>query len=486
MWPAEPAARGAYQSLGRVQPYEGGDLEQPGELARAALNRSYNGELILTYGNEAGTAWIANLVFSLRAAGIEHFLVIVMSAAHCRALMQPPWRISCAWSSWDFGGCKRKMEMRRLWYSRHHYMSRVIGELKLNVAVLDGDIAVRRDFYPELKGPPLAGHNLIYTLDHRCAPRARTAAAVAATPLPPPARCAPISWRLPPPRSASCGNLNVGFAYCQDCAPKGRAQWALDEGLRREGYFCGGQRSEFGEGARATRAIATLVHAVAAGGVSHVCACHGCRRRRLLERFGRVGRQQRAAPVDGVDDGTRPEAVRRARPERDTAPDARAGPARADLEAERGVRTTACRYSDVVGGSCCGAPQYRLMFPGTFKVKDQYAFMRQWGQHAGCMVMREAEANALQTWWHELLQGGGAPETVAIATGRLASGWHGTGAGELAGWSGHWVRTPPALAHFVGGTPAGGKVEIMQGLNWWTYNQREPNPQPPGPARPAC
>ena len=65
--------------------------------------------------------------------------------------------------------------------------------------------------------------------------------------------------------------------------------------------------------------------------------------------------------------------------------------------------------------------------------------MRQWGQHAGCMVMREAEANALQTWWHELLQGGGAAETVAIATGRLASGWHGTGAGELAGWSGHWV-----------------------------------------------
>ena len=38
-----------------------------------------NGELILTYGNEVGTAWIANLVFSLRASGIDHSLVIVMS-----------------------------------------------------------------------------------------------------------------------------------------------------------------------------------------------------------------------------------------------------------------------------------------------------------------------------------------------------------------------------------------------------------------------
>ena len=58
----------------------------------------------------------------------------VMDDQHCAELMKPPWRISCAWSSWDFGkapnsgsGCKNKFELRRLWYSRHHYMSRVIG-----------------------------------------------------------------------------------------------------------------------------------------------------------------------------------------------------------------------------------------------------------------------------------------------------------------------------------------------------------------------
>ena len=93
MWPpvapVAPVAPGdpdgAYRSLGRLKHYRGGDLEQPGELRKAVEARSYNGELILTYGNEVGTAWIANLVFSLRASGIEHYLVIVMSDAHCKA-----------------------------------------------------------------------------------------------------------------------------------------------------------------------------------------------------------------------------------------------------------------------------------------------------------------------------------------------------------------------------------------------------------------
>ena len=61
-------------------------------------------------------------------------------------------------------------------------MSRVIEEHGLNVAVIDGDMSVRADFYPELKRPPLAAHNLVYTLDH----------------------------------GPKCGDLNVGFA----CAPR--------------------------------------------------------------------------------------------------------------------------------------------------------------------------------------------------------------------------------------------------------------------------
>jgi len=387
MWPpircaeAEREAGGELYSLGKIRPYRGGDLEMAGELRKAAAARSYRGEIIITYGNEAGSAWIANLVFSLRAVGIEHFLVVVMSDNHCRALMRPPWLISCAYSTWDFGGCKHKMEMRRLWYSRHHYMSRLIAEERLNVAVLDGDMSIQRPFYGMMKSEPLAEHNLIYTLDH----------------------------------SPACGDLNVGFAYCQGCAAGGRAQWVLDEGLRREGYFCGGDLSEFGNG----------------------------------------GRFWNASDATGASSGPH-------------------------KWMEWATARDQKLYSDVVGGSCCGKPQYRLMFPSTHRVLDQYAFMRQWGQHAKCMRMKPDKANGLQTWYHELLQGGAGAmpatgfgaipnETVAIATGALASGWHGTGHGEIAGWSGHWIDQPPAIAHFVGGAPAGGKADLMQGLGWWRY-----------------
>ena len=61
------------------------------------------------------------------------------------------------------------------------------------------------------------------------------------------------------------------------------------------------------------------------------------------------------------------------------------------------------------------------------------------------------------------------PTSPPLMTGRLASGWHGTGQGEMAGWAGHWHYRPPAIAHFVGGAPAGGKVDLMQGLSWWLY-----------------
>ena len=95
---------------------------------------------------------------------------------------------------------------------------------------------------------------------------------------------------------------------------------------------------------------------------------------------------------------------------------------------------------------------------------DNYAFMRQYGQFDQCRRMAPQKANGLQTWWHDLLSGGGPNETVAIATGQLLSGWHGTGAGELSGWSGNWIHHPPAIAHFVGGLPAGGKARATHGL----------------------
>ena len=53
--------------LARMRAFEGGDLEAKGELDRAVKVRSWRGEIILTYANEAGTAWVANLMLGSEA-----------------------------------------------------------------------------------------------------------------------------------------------------------------------------------------------------------------------------------------------------------------------------------------------------------------------------------------------------------------------------------------------------------------------------------
>ena len=119
----DPAAD--FRSLGKVAPYRCGDLEQRASEA-ARQPRAHTGTCArLTYGNEAVTAWIAPRRPATRLA--SNSLVIVMSDENCKALHRPPWMISCAWSSWDFGqssgaasslkryeGRTRPMEMRRL------------------------------------------------------------------------------------------------------------------------------------------------------------------------------------------------------------------------------------------------------------------------------------------------------------------------------------------------------------------------------------
>ena len=58
-------------------------------------------ELVLTYANEAGTAWVTNLVLSLRSVGVDHSLIVTPSAAHCSALFSSPARLSCGHTSWE-------------------------------------------------------------------------------------------------------------------------------------------------------------------------------------------------------------------------------------------------------------------------------------------------------------------------------------------------------------------------------------------------
>jgi hypothetical protein len=207
-----------FRSAGKMHLYHGGDLEAPGELERAVAMRSYNGELVLTYANEAGTAWAANLIFSLRHIGIDHSMVIVMSKPHCDALATSSNEISCGWSSWDMEGCKADdgpvpqwAFIERLWFIRHHYLARLI-RLRVNVMALDGDMIMHGDPYAFLHAPPLGTHQMVITSD----------GAFAAT------------------------EVNNGFLYLRGCAPGGQVERVLREVVLREMDVCRGGDAVFG------------------------------------------------------------------------------------------------------------------------------------------------------------------------------------------------------------------------------------------------
>ena len=71
-------------------------------------------ELVLTYANEAGTAWVTNLVLSLRSVGVDHSLIVTPSAAHCSALFSSPARLSCGHTSWEVPAMPQGQIPRRI------------------------------------------------------------------------------------------------------------------------------------------------------------------------------------------------------------------------------------------------------------------------------------------------------------------------------------------------------------------------------------
>jgi len=83
-------------SCGELAAHHGGDLEKPGALEAAVAARAWvaapgaRPELVLTYANEIGSAWVANLVLSLRAVGIDHSLIVSTAEQHCDALYTSP------------------------------------------------------------------------------------------------------------------------------------------------------------------------------------------------------------------------------------------------------------------------------------------------------------------------------------------------------------------------------------------------------------
>lgn len=371
-----------------LQPHHGGDLELPGQLEAAVAARSWRPgqgerrELVLTYANEIGTAWVANMVLSLRSVGIEHSLVISTSGTHCDALFSSPQRISCGWTSWQVPGCARKNAVRTLWYLRHHYMVRLIA-LGVNTLALDGDITLQGNPYAVLKALPLSRHTLLYSLDHR----------------------------------NMCDEVNIGFMYCNNCSDGGRAQWIVRETIRREQSFC------------SPNAAAT---------------------------YGDSGTFFNATDAAGV-----------------TAPPHT--PRRWTSAQDQKV------MSDVLASSCCGRPVFRKLIPYNYKLLDKGGFAKAFYPTDDCHRMA-ADADGDRTAHYAPLKlfdptpgsPDPPPETMATVPGDVISSWHGTGVGELAGWSGAWLGPhPPVFAHFVGGDASGTKVALMQALGMWRFEADE-------------
>ncbi|KAJ1636860.1 hypothetical protein T492DRAFT_359117 [Pavlovales sp. CCMP2436] len=207
-----------FQSVGKLQVYHGGNLEQPGELERAVAMRAYNGELVLTYANEAGTAWAANLIFSLRGIGIDHTMVIVMSKEHCDAMATSRHQISCGWATWDMEGCKaddgpvaKWAFIERLWFIRHHYLARLI-RLNVNVMALDGDMILHGDPYAVLHSAAMGRHNMVITSDG----------------------------------AFTASEVNNGFLYLRNCTAGGQVERVLREVIYREMDVCRGGDRVFG------------------------------------------------------------------------------------------------------------------------------------------------------------------------------------------------------------------------------------------------
>lgn len=84
----------------QVEDAMAGDLEAPGQLAALAAARSHNKELIVIASNAAGARLAFNLVLSLQAQGIAHYIWLTDDPTYCKALYFGPLRVACAWSSY--------------------------------------------------------------------------------------------------------------------------------------------------------------------------------------------------------------------------------------------------------------------------------------------------------------------------------------------------------------------------------------------------
>jgi lysine/ornithine N-monooxygenase len=90
----------ASRTVEQVKRAIAGDLESPGQLEQIAAARSYNKEIIVIASNQAGAKLAFNLILSLQAQGISHYIWLTDDPTYCKALHYSPLQVACATTSY--------------------------------------------------------------------------------------------------------------------------------------------------------------------------------------------------------------------------------------------------------------------------------------------------------------------------------------------------------------------------------------------------
>lgn len=200
---------GPFVSTGKLEVFNGGDLEDKEVIKELGRVRSFKKEIVIIMVNEGGEKSALNAILNLRRVGIDHYILLVQNEEHCRRLREGPHKVSCAWTS--FLSNDTRLEKWRvpvkhcthcpvpmdLWWGRLKYMGE-LAELGYNVLYIDTDVFALSNPYVYLHSPALQKHNIIIQREF-----------------------------------IHVYGLNIGFIYLNACSPDGPCRWIFREALAR-------------------------------------------------------------------------------------------------------------------------------------------------------------------------------------------------------------------------------------------------------------
>lgn len=156
--------QGEYVSFGKVDPWLG-DIFPTANLIDALETRSYKREIIMTYVNDAPSAFepAVNFFFTLRSMGYDHWILLVDDQNHlCEVFTQILPYSGCAWSTFreEFPG----LPGGGVWSKKFALWMTAGRAIRLgfNVLTIDVDTTIQQDIYALFKASAMIHANMIF------------------------------------------------------------------------------------------------------------------------------------------------------------------------------------------------------------------------------------------------------------------------------------------------------------------------------------